>query len=117
LISFFIIPIVGFSLLLSPFIIIIFFILLFSANFIWIALTICIFYGVICFYKLYKWFKLPTYDEYIMSNKNDLNINYVICSKCGNHNLSHVGLFYRRSKLRFYVCQVCGKMLYRFKLI
>lgn len=113
--SFIITPIAGGCLLLSSIMIGLFFMLLvFSVNFIWILPTIFIVYILIYFHKLYKWFKLPTYDEYI---NNNLGVNAIICSKCSGNNIKHLGLFYKRSKLRFYICQTCGNILYRFKLI
>jgi hypothetical protein len=112
LLSLLITPIAGGCILLSLIMIVYFIVLvLFSINFTWILLTIVSIYLLVYLNKLYKWLKLPTYEEYIKLNNN------ICCSRCGSDNLQHLGLFYPRSKWRFYICRTCGNILYRFKLL
>jgi hypothetical protein len=108
----FIMPFFGGCLLFSTMLVLFSFFLIFiSINFVWIFLIICGVYVVINLHKLYKWYKLPDYSQYISTNHS------INCSRCHSENTYHLGLFYSKSKFRFYLCRSCGFILYKFKLI
>ena len=92
-------------------------IIFFSLNLIWFVIAaLCIY----CFgigFKYFKWRKLPDYNQYIMRYPQCKLTNGVSCYNCGSDKTINQGLFNARGRLRFYVCQACGALLFRFKVI
>ena len=84
---------------------------LFSINFIWIILLIAIVSLYKIMKKYYKWYTLITLQEY---NKR---FGYNICCYCSSDNIVNLGLYYRRSRYRYYFCTQCGHPLCRFTVI
>jgi hypothetical protein len=93
------------------------FIVFFSLNFIWFLTAALILYLAGFAIKFYRWYKLPDYTGYINLHPECKLDNSVSCYKCSSNNIIHNGLFNKQSKLRYYVCRVCGTTIFRFKVL
>lgn len=88
-----------------------------SINFIWIIAIGLIFYFFGWAIKFYRWYKLPTLFEYFEQNPSCNLGSGILCKHCNSAHISHEGLLNQRSKYRYYMCDVCGHVLYRFKVL
>jgi len=89
----------------------------FSLNFVWFILAGFVLYSVSFISKYFKWHKLPIFAEYVALHPNCEVGDNVCCYNCGSDKTSHRGLFSKKGKLRYYTCQVCGTLLFRFKVL
>lgn len=88
-----------------------------SVNFVWILLGGLAIYLINSVMRFYRWFKLPTSNEYLQNNPNCKLEVGISCHNCGSQKLVNHGLFYQRSKWRFYACRNCGTVLFRFNVL
>ncbi|MFN7094460.1 MAG: hypothetical protein ACK4M7_03765 [Burkholderiales bacterium] len=92
-------------------------IVFFSLNLVWFLAIGLVIYGYGFIAKYVKWRKLPDLNQYIAAHPECRLTVGVSCSKCGSNKLTHFGLFHKASKWRFYNCNQCGSMLFRFKVL
>ena len=92
-------------------------IVFFSINFIWFLLVGLIFYMFGWILKYYKWYKFPTLDAYLGGSPHCRLSNGILCKHCNSANIKHIGLFNQSSRWRYYLCESCGQMLYRFTVL
>lgn len=93
------------------------FVVFFSLNFSWIILLGLVLYGFSLFKKYDRWRNLPDMANYLHVHPGCKLPVGVACYNCHSENLEHIGLFYKFSKYRFYICRACGSNLFRFKVL
>lgn len=89
----------------------------FSLNLVWFVIAGVILYGIGYITKYFKWLKLPEFNQYILDHPQCKLPNTVACYNCGADKITHHGLLFKRSKLRYYICTICGTSLFRFKVL
>lgn len=89
----------------------------FSLNFIWFLVAGLIIYTMGFIVKLYNWLKLPDYNGYVNRHPECKSDDSLCCYSCGSEKITTHGLLYNQSKLRYYLCNVCGTTLFRFKVL
>ncbi len=89
----------------------------FSVNFIWFLITGLLIYLFGFIQKIIRWSKLPDISTYMQRYPRTHENIGVSCYNCGSRDLIHRGLFHRTSKYRFYICNSCGTVLYKFKVL
>lgn len=104
----------GFILFLFTFFVLIIY---FSASIAWFILFVFICYLLLGIRKYFRYKKIPDYDTYLANNPNSYVNGKVYCNNCGSEHITHTGLFGSQSKLRYFMCMSCRKILYRFKVI
>ncbi len=93
------------------------FVVFFSLNFVWFLLAGIIIYAGGFAIKFWRWHQLPDINDYLNTYPNCKLPVGVACHKCGSDKLLNQGLLQNKSKWRFYVCNSCGSMLFRFKVL
>jgi hypothetical protein len=93
------------------------FIIFFSLNFIWFLLAGGILYACGALIKYWRWYKLPQLQEYLSLHPECKLAVGVSCCNCNSQQISHHGLFHQTSKTRFYSCDQCGSVLFRFRVL
>lgn len=89
----------------------------FSLNFIWFLFAGLFIYTAGLVHKYIKWKKLPNLTQYLSKYPEcKLNVG-VACCKCNSEHLLNQGLFNQRGRWRFYTCQRCGSILFRFTIL
>jgi hypothetical protein len=92
-------------------------IIFFSLNLIWFVIAALVIYCFGIGFKYFKWHKLLDYNQYVMQYPQCKLAQGVCCYSCGSDKTINQGLFNTRSSLRFYLCQTCGTLLFRFKVL
>ena len=93
------------------------FIIFFSLNFIWFLAVGLVFYAVGFIIKYIRYHNLPDINQYISKYPNVKLADGVVCYNCGSTDFANRGLLNSKSKLRYYSCNQCGTVLFRFRVL